>query len=122
LNKVSGEIQKKGVRCFVFCGDMRQEKDIKRFISETLEELGHIDVLINNAGLGIFHPVADFPTKHWDDMFTLNVRGLFLTTREALPALHRSGESVIVNVASLAGKNSFTGGGVCCNETCNYWV
>jgi NADP-dependent 3-hydroxy acid dehydrogenase YdfG len=90
---------------------MSIEKDIKNFISETVNHLGGLDILINNAGIGLFNPIADFPTKDWDDMFTLNVRGLFITTREALPHLRRAGESVVVNVASLAGKNAFVNGG-----------
>jgi 3-oxoacyl-[acyl-carrier protein] reductase len=110
LNDVKAEIKKKGVRCHSYQADLAQEKEIKEFISGTIRELGKIDILVNNAGFGIFHPVIDFPTKEWDSMFALNVRGLFLTTREALPHLRQSGKSVIVNVASLAGKNAFTGG------------
>jgi NADP-dependent 3-hydroxy acid dehydrogenase YdfG len=111
LDDVAQEITGLGSRVFKFTGDMSKEADIKSFISQTVSQLGRIDILINNAGFGFFHNISDFPTDDWDNMFNLNVRGLFICTREALPHLRNSGESVVVNVASLAGKNAFTSGG-----------
>jgi short-subunit dehydrogenase len=111
LERTAEEAQSYGVKVFSFVGDMSIEDDIKKFIYQTTNELGRLDILINNAGFGHFHPIADFPTKDWDEMFNLNIRGLFITTREALPYLRKAGESVIVNVASLAGKNAFINGG-----------
>jgi 3-oxoacyl-[acyl-carrier protein] reductase len=111
LERTAEEAQSYGVNVFSFVGDMSVEDDIKRFISETVNELGGLDILVNNAGFGHFHPISEFPTKNWDEMFNLNVRGLFITTREALPHLRNAGESVVINVASLAGKNAFVNGG-----------
>lgn len=111
LERTAEEARSYGVDVFSFVGDMSVEDDIKIFISETVKELGRLDILVNNAGFGHFHHIADFPTKDWDEMFNLNVRGLFITTREALPHLRDAGESVVVNVASLAGKNAFVNGG-----------
>lgn len=110
LSEVAGRIQNMGREVFTFSGDMSDEAKIKSFVSGTVDALGGIDILVNNAGFGFFHTVLDFPTQNWDDMFNLNMRGLFLTTREALPHLRLAGESVIVNVASLAGKNAFING------------
>jgi 3-oxoacyl-[acyl-carrier protein] reductase len=89
---------------------MSNETDIRDFIRQTAEQFGQIDILINNAGIGHFFPAADMPVTLWDEMFNLNVRGLFLATQAALPDLRKSGEAVIVNVVSLAGKNAFVGG------------
>lgn len=94
----------------VFAGDMSDEQDIKKFILQTHQKFGRIDILVNNAGLGIFRPIVETTTENWDTMFNLNVRGLFLCTRESLPYLRDAGDSVIVNVASLAGKNAVPGG------------
>jgi short-subunit dehydrogenase len=90
---------------------MSVEREIKSFISGTKAALGSIDILINNAGFGHFHPIADFSTKDWDEMFNLNVRGVFIATREALPFLRQAAESAVINVVSLAGKNAFVNGG-----------
>lgn len=95
---------------FTFPADMRQENDIISFVNKTISVYGKIDILINNAGTGIFKPVLETSAAEWDDMFNLNMRGLFLITRESLPHLRNAGESVIVNVASLAGKNALVNG------------
>ncbi|KAA3613922.1 MAG: SDR family NAD(P)-dependent oxidoreductase [Calditrichaeota bacterium] len=111
LEEVGQEIQSTGGEAFVFSGDMSNEKSIKSFIAATKKHFGRLDILVNNAGLGHFSPIAELATEKWDEMFNLNVRGLFIATREALPHLREAGESAVVNISSLAGKNSFVGGG-----------
>lgn len=110
LDTLAGEIEAMDRRAFIFAGDMSAEADIKSFIKQTFETFGRLDILVNNAGIGHFHSVVDLTTELWDQMFNLNVRGLFIATREALPYLRKAGESMIVNVASLAGKNAFPSG------------
>ena len=112
LEKTAEEIRNTtGREVFAFCGDMSAEKEIKDFIQRVVDKFDRVDILVNNAGIGLFGRIADMATKDWDVMFNLNVRGLFIATRECLPHLRRAGESVVVNVASLAGKNAFIGGG-----------
>ena len=111
LERTAAEVKAQGVDVFSFTGNMSAEAEIKRFIEATINRFGQLDVLINNAGVGLFHRIADFPTKDWDELFQLNVRGLFIATRECLPHLHKAGESAVVNVVSLAGKNAFLNGG-----------
>ena len=111
LAQLSQDIRAMGLKAYSYVGDMSKEDSIKMLIQGTVKEYGKIDILINNAGFGFFNPIIDFPTKNWDEMFNLNVRGLFIATRESLPYLRKANESVIVNVVSLAGKNAFVGGG-----------
>ncbi len=111
LQEVAGEIRAAGSKALVFPGDMSDEKTIAEFVEATIAEFGRLDILINNAGVGIFGPIAELSTEDWDTMFNLNMRGVFLMTRTCLPHLRAAGESVVVNVASLAGKNAFVGGG-----------
>jgi len=111
LEQVAEEIRKNGGECLTFAGDMTDEEQIKTFAEEVKRTYGRMDILVNNAGLGIFKPIAGMPTSDWDKMFNLNARGLFIMTRESLPYLRAAGESVVVNVASLAGKNAFVNGG-----------
>ncbi len=111
LEMTAEEARSLGAKVLAYPGDMSNEPEIKNFIAQTIRELGGLDILVNNAGFGHFHPIAEFPTKDWDEMFNLNVRGLFISTREALPYLRKAGESVVVNVVSLAGKNAFINGG-----------
>jgi 3-oxoacyl-[acyl-carrier protein] reductase len=111
LESLANEIKNTGGKALVFTGDMSKEAEIQNFIKQTADHFGRIDILVNNAGVGHFYPVVRMPTEIWDEMFNLNVRGLFITTREALHFLRESGEAVIANVVSLAGKNSFANGG-----------
>ena len=111
LERTARDIRSHGVEALPFAGDMGEESEIKKFVEETVQRFGRLDILVNNAGFGIFHKIADFPTDDWDYMFNLNVRGLFIATRESLSHLRKAGESVIVNVVSLAGKNAFVNGG-----------
>ncbi len=111
LQEVAEEAAQFGVKTLAFTGDMSDEKDIRRFVSEVWTTFARIDILVNNAGLGVFSPIADMSTADWDKMFNLNMRGLFIATREAIPHLRKAGKAFVVNVSSLAGKNSFVGGG-----------
>lgn len=112
LQQVAREVEDLGRKAFVFIGDMSQEDDIKTFVHATVDILGRLDILINNVGVGYFYRIAEMPTEAWDQMFQLNVRGLFLTTRESMPFLRQAGESAVINIVSLSGKNAFeTGGG-----------
>ncbi len=111
LHTLTNEITETGRNVFAFTGDMSSETNIQQFIKQSVDQLGKIDILINNAGIGHFYPIAQMPTEKWDEMLNLNVRGVFIATREALPYLRKPGEAVIVNVVSLAGKNAFVGGG-----------
>lgn len=111
LKEVAAEIRQSGSACRAIPTDLRREEDIGAAIQMAVDSFGGLDIVVNNAGLGYFSPIAELSTALWDEMFAVNVRGLFLTTRQALPHLRQRGESVIVNVASLAGKNAFIGGG-----------
>ncbi len=111
LRQTAESVQALGVECFVFAGDMASEASISEFIDASTARFGRLDILVNNAGIGRFKHIADMPTKDWDAMFNLNVRGMFIATRQAIPHLRRTGDSFVVNIASLAGKNSFPGGG-----------
>lgn len=110
LQRVAEETRQNRVEADSLSADMRDEAQIKNMIAATVKRFGRLDILVNNAGLGYFKPVSDLSTAEWDEMFGVNLRGVFLATREALPHLRQAGESFVVNVASLAGKNTFANG------------
>lgn len=69
-----------------------------------------IDVVVNNAGVGVFRPVADLTIEDWRRVIETNLSGVFYCSHEALPLMKRRGAGYIINISSLAGKNPFAGG------------
>jgi NAD(P)-dependent dehydrogenase (short-subunit alcohol dehydrogenase family) len=88
--------------------NMADEEEIKRITASHRERFGRLDVLINNAGLGIGSAVADMPTKKLDLQLDVNLRGVYLMARECIPMLKEAGaehgKALIANTASIAGK------------------
>jgi len=82
--------------------DLSREEDCIRVVAEHRDRFGGLDVLVNSAGLGIGGTVDSLQTKHVDLQLGVNLRGLLLVTREALPLLKES-RGWIVNLASIAG-------------------
>lgn len=111
MQRVAEQCRKAQAAVETFVADLHDEAQIKKLVAHTHEKFGRLDLLVNNAGLGYFKPVAEMTTAQWDEMFAINLRAVFIATREALPHLRQAGESFIVNVASLAGKNTFVNGG-----------
>jgi len=83
--------------------DAGSEEDCKRSVAETVEALGGLDGLINNAGIGSFGPVAQLDTEAFRRVFEVNVLGAALMARECIPHLKRSGGGDIVNISSTSG-------------------
>jgi NAD(P)-dependent dehydrogenase (short-subunit alcohol dehydrogenase family) len=88
--------------CHTVQADVSSAEDCARIVTDHLGQHGGLDVLVNSAGAGIAGTVGDLQTKQWDLQQSVNVRGTFLVTREALPAL-RQARGYVVNLASIAG-------------------
>lgn len=94
-----------GVPC-----DVADPGACEALVAATLERFGHLDVLVNNAGLGIFKPISEMSIEEWQLQVNVNLGGVFYLSKAALPHLAASGDGFIVNVGSLASRNSFANG------------
>ena len=94
--------------------DVRRYEDIDRAINATVGRFGGLDILINNAGVGIFADVADMTMAQWSDVIDTNITGVFYACHAAIPHLRRRGGGFIINVSSLAGSNPFVRGAAYC--------
>ena len=88
--------------------DLSHEEDCIRIVAEHKERVGGLDVLVNSGGIGIAGTVEQLVTKHIDLQIGVNLRGLLLVTREAIPLLKES-RGLVVNVASIAGTTATPG-------------
>lgn len=91
-------------------GDIASETDVQRVVQAALDRFGRIDVVINNAGYGIFKNVDEITADEWDQMMATNVKGTFLLTKAALPTLKAQQSGHVVVVASDVAKRTFAGG------------
>jgi NAD(P)-dependent dehydrogenase (short-subunit alcohol dehydrogenase family) len=90
--------------------DVGRYEDCHELVARTVKQFGRLDVLVNNAGVGGFRPVAEMEPERWRAVIETNLSGLFYCSREAIPLLKKSGDGWIINIGSLAGKNAFPGG------------
>jgi NAD(P)-dependent dehydrogenase (short-subunit alcohol dehydrogenase family) len=95
----------RGVVC-----DVRKPEDCAALVDAAVEAFGGLDIMVNNAGVGVFKPVEELSVEEWDRVQETNVSGVFYCSRAAIPRLRERGGGWIINIGSLAGKNAFPGG------------
>jgi NAD(P)-dependent dehydrogenase (short-subunit alcohol dehydrogenase family) len=81
--------------------DVASEDDIRRLMTETEKALGGLDVLVNNAAVGVYKSLTEATVEDFDRAVAVNLRGVFLCMKHATPLLQRSGSGSIINIASV---------------------
>ena len=104
------ELRAEGIPAAGRAADVGQAEAVEALVKAITTELGPVDTLINNAGIAIFRPLTELSLEDWDATMATNLRSLFLVTRAVLPGMVERKSGIIVNVASLAGKNPIAGG------------
>jgi 3-oxoacyl-[acyl-carrier protein] reductase len=114
LTEVQKELKELGATSAVLPGDVSDEGDVSRVVAATEQQLGPVDVLVNNAGVFATAPVEKMDALVFDHILAVNLRGPFLMARAVLPEMKARRLGHIVNVASTAGRRAFAGGGAYC--------
>ena len=115
LESLSSELKEKyGVNVFVQAADVSVRTEIEAAVQALHEQLGAIDILINNAGIASFGKLVDMDPEEWERIIRVNLMGAYYTTRAALPFMIEQNSGNILNVASTAGERGFATGSAYC--------
>ena len=99
-----------GARSATFvAADVREPDQVSAVVAAAVEANGRLDVLVNNAGVGILASIEELSVEDWETQIHTNLRGVFCCSKAAVPHL-KSTEGWIINIGSLAGRNPFAGG------------
>ena len=97
------EIRDKGNEAIFIRTDVTVKTDTQNLVAQTVETFGKLDILFNNAGIAMRLPVAELPEKDWHRCLDVNLNGVFLCAKAAIPAMQKNGGGVIINMSSIYG-------------------
>ena len=118
LERLASEIGGAGHTALAIQSDITDQAQAINAVDRTVDELGRLDIVVNNAGQMLLGPIEDAPTEEWDRMIDLNLKGLINTTHAAIPHLLAAVEDSprgcadVVNISSVAGRIARAGSGV----------
>jgi NADP-dependent 3-hydroxy acid dehydrogenase YdfG len=110
LKQTQKLVKEKGVDTEYFAGDVGDEEFVRSSVERILDKYGRIDVLVNNAGIGIFREVINASLDDFKKQVNANLYGIFNFSKAVLGNMIERKSGAIINIASLAGKNVFAGG------------
>src|ERR1044072_383718 len=106
IGKTVAELKKLGAGTAAgYVCDVRDYEQVKSVVAEVAKEFGGLDILINNAGVGIFSSVESMSVEDFRAVLETNVFGVFYCCHEAIPLMKKRGGGYIINISSLAGAN-----------------
>ncbi len=99
---VAREVEAKGRRALALKVDMTKEAEVQHIVSRTVAAFGTLNIVVNNAGIEIVKKLEDMNEAEWDRIYAVNVKGVFLGCKYAIPELRKAGGGSIINLASGA--------------------
>ncbi len=116
LMLASRELEAAGAIVLARRADVTKEPEIRAFVDATEKQFGGISILVNNAGTGGggFGAVHEKSETEWDQVMNTNLKSVFFVSRAVIPGMIQRRAGDIINISSLAGKNTFAGGGIYC--------
>jgi 3-oxoacyl-[acyl-carrier protein] reductase len=114
LDRAAADLRTAGIEILASQTDVTDTEQIAGLVQKTQQAFGPIDILVNNAGIGLFGPFQDKSEADWDAVLDTNLKSVFLVSREVAPEMIRRKTGHIINISSLAGKNTFANGAIYC--------
>lgn len=114
LETLAKKIVEDGGQALSIVADVTNETQVREMVSKVDAKWGHVDILINNAGIMLLGLIDGADTEDWRRMVNINVLGLMYATHAVLPLMKAQGEGHIVNLSSIAGRRADAGFGVYC--------
>ena len=114
LAALAKEVEGAGGRAVPIVGAAREEQTAVKAVAAAKDRFGRLDVLINNAGVGIYKNLVDTSAEEYDHLVDSNVRSTFLFTRHAVPLMIAQKSGIVLMISSMAGKYGFAGEAVYC--------
>lgn len=106
LESVAAEIEKSGGKALAVVADVSQQSDVENLIRETLRHFGRIDVLINNAGAGLYATVEETTAEQMERIWRTNFMSTLYGIRAVLPIMKQQGSGHIITISSMSGKRA----------------
>ena len=114
LKALADEISAMGTKAFIVAGDANDESTAEKVVETAMTETGRIDILINNAGRGIYKNIVDTSLQEYDQLMNTNMRTTFLFTRHVVPKMLLQHDGTILMLSSMAGISGYGGQAVYC--------
>ena len=110
--RVLAEVKKNGGQGAMVKADVSDPKECEHMVAETVKHFGHLDIAVNNAGIGGPQAmIGEYPIDGWDKVTSINLSGVFYGMRYQIPAMLKNKSGAIVNMASILGKVGFPSSG-----------
>ncbi len=103
LTTVAEEVRSLGRRALPLAADVTEEAQVQGMVQRVLDEFGHIDILVNSAGIVILKPTPEFPVEEWERVIRVNLEGTFLCCKEVGKVMIRQQRGKIINMSSVRG-------------------
>jgi 3-oxoacyl-[acyl-carrier protein] reductase len=99
-----------GIQVYIATADISNKTEVDAMVNTLVQNLGSVDILINNAGIAQFGTLLDMETEQWESIIQTNLMGTYYVTRAVLPAMIEQSSGNIINIASTAGERGFATG------------
>ena len=109
--EIAREIRKLGRQAIALHGDITEKASVEQIVSRTVEAFGKVDLLVNNAGMGIRAPLDQVSVEDWDEVVAVNLKGVFLCSVAVFREMMKRQKGNIINMAGASAHRCYAGGG-----------